>query len=150
MDLHEGRGPVAVLDDAGIERVLRSTRRIAVIGASADPGRPSNGVLRYLLEQGFDCVPVNPNQREILGLVAFGSLREAVDAGGPVDLVDVFRRPEECAEHAREAVDVGARCLWLQQGVVDWTAASIAADAGLDVVMDRCTAIEWRRIGGRR
>jgi len=139
-----------VLDDDGIERILRSTGRIAVIGASADPWRPSNGVLRYLLEQGFDCVPVNPNQREILGLVSFGTLREAVDAGGPVDLVDVFRRPEECAAHAREAVEVGAHCLWLQLGVVDWTAASIAATAGLDVVMDRCTAIEWRRIGGRR
>ena len=139
-----------MLDDDGIERVLRSTVRIAVIGASADPHRPSHGVFRYLLEQGFDCVPVNPNEREIVGRAAFGSLREAVDAGGPVDLVDVFRRPEACAEHAREAVDVGARCLWLQLGVVDWEAASIAADAGLDVVMDRCTAIEWRRIGGRR
>jgi predicted CoA-binding protein len=141
---------VAVLDDDGIERVLRSTGRIAVIGASADPHRPSNGVFRYLLEQGFDCVPVNPNEREILGRPAFGSLREAVEASGPVDLVDVFRRPEACADHAREAVEVGARCLWLQLGVVDWTAASLAAAAGLDVVMDRCTAIEWRRIGGRR
>ena len=139
-----------MLDDDGIERVLRSTRRIAVVGASGDPHRPSNTVFRYLLEQGFDCVPVNPNERDVLGIVAFRSLREAVEATGPVELVDVFRRPEACAEHAREAVDVGARCLWLQLGVVDWEAASIAADAGLDVVMDRCTAIEWRRIGGRR
>lgn len=139
-----------VLDDAGIERVLRATRRIAVVGASGDPQRPSHAVFRYLLDQGFDCVPVNPNERDVLGIVSFRTLREAVDASGPIELVDVFRRPEACAAHAREAVDVGARCLWLQLGVVDWTAARIAAEAGLEVVMDRCTAIEWRRLGGRR
>ncbi|HYH93035.1 MAG TPA: CoA-binding protein [Candidatus Saccharimonadales bacterium] len=149
LDLHEGRGPVAVLDDAGIEQVLRATRRIAVIGASGDPGRPSHGVFRYLVAQGFDCVPVNPNERQVLGIPTYPTLGEAVDATGPVDLVDVFRRPEACAVHAREAVDVGAACLWLQLGVVDWTAARIATEGGLAVVMDRCTAIEWQRIGGR-
>jgi predicted CoA-binding protein len=150
LDLQEGRGPVEVLDDDGIERILRATRRIAMVGASGDPHRPSNTVFRYLLDQGFDCVPVNPNERDVLGIVAFRSLREAVEATGPVELVDVFRRPEACAAHAREAVEVGARCLWLQQGVVDWPAATIAAKGGLAVVMDRCTAIEWRRLGGRR
>jgi predicted CoA-binding protein len=149
LDLHEGRGQVTVLDDAGIERVLRATRRIAVIGASADPGRPSNAVFRHLLDSGFDCVPVNPSGIAVHGLPAYATLGEAVDATGPVDLVDVFRRPEACAEHAREAVAVGARCLWLQLGVVDWEAASIAAAAGLEVVMDRCTSIEVRRIGAR-
>ena len=121
-----------------------------MIGASGDPLRPSLTVLRYLLDQGFDCVPVNPNEREVLGLPAFRTLDEAVRATGPFDMVDVFRRPEACADHAREAVEAAARCLWLQLGVVDWAAASIAADAGLAVVMDRCTAIEWRRISGRR
>lgn len=136
-----------MLDDAGIEAVLRATRRIAVIGASADERRPSFSVFRYLLAQGFECVPVNPNERSVLGIPAFRSLAEAVAATGPFELVDVFRRSELCAPHAEEAVEVGARCLWLQQGVVAWEAAEIAARGGLSVVMDRCTAIEWRRIG---
>ena len=134
-----------MLDDDGIGRVLRATRRIAVVGASPDPGRPSHGVMRYLMHHGYDCVPVNPNVRDVLGVPAFRTVVEAVDATGPVDLVDVFRRSELCAPHAREAVQVGAACLWLQLGVVDWDAARIAAAGGLDVVMDRCTAIEHRR-----
>lgn len=139
-----------MLDDPGIERVLRATRRIAVIGASADPHRPSYGVFRYLMHQGFECVPVNPNARDVLGIPAFRTLGEAVAATGPFDLVDVFRRSELCVPHAREAVAAGARCLWLQLGVVSWDAARIAVDGGLEVVMDRCTAIEWRRIAARR
>jgi len=146
MDLAEGRGPVPVLDDAGIERVLRATRRIAVIGASSDGGRPSYAVFRYLVQQGFECVPVNPNERDVLGVPAFRSLAEAVAATGPFDMVDVFRRSELCVPHAREAVATGAWVLWLQQGVVNWEAARVAHDAGLEIVMDRCTAIEWRRI----
>lgn len=146
LDLHEGRGPVHVLDDAGIEVVLRATRRIAVIGASRDPARPSYGVFRYLLEQGLECVPVNPNERSILGIPAFQSLAEAVRETGPFDMVDVFRRSELCVPHAEEAVAAEARCLWLQLGVVNWDAATIAARGGLSVVMDRCTAIEWRRL----
>lgn len=149
MDLEEGRGPVPVLDDAGIERVLRATRRIAIIGASADRGRPSNAVFRYLVQQGFECVPVNPNERDVLGVPAFRSLAEAVAATGPFDMVDVFRRSELCVPHAREAVATGARVLWLQQGVVNWEAARIAHESGLEVVMDRCTAVEWRRLPGR-
>lgn len=141
---------MAVLGDAGIADVLRATRRIAVIGASSDPGRPSFGVFRYLVHQGFECIPVNPNERHILGIDAYRSLAEAVEATGPFDMVDVFRRSELCVPHAHEAVAAGARCLWLQLGVVNWEAARIAADAGLSVVMDRCTAIEWRRVAARR
>jgi uncharacterized protein len=150
LDLQEGRGPVRLLDDAGIEVILRRTRRIAVIGASSDPGRPSYGVFRYLLDNDFDCVPVNPNEREVIGVPAFETLAAAVEATGPFDLVDVFRRSELCVPHAKEAVEAGASCLWLQLGVVNWQAAAIAADAGLSIVMDRCTAIEWRRLVGRR
>jgi hypothetical protein len=102
------------------------------------------------VNQGFECVPVNPNERAVLGVPAFRSLDEAVRETGPFDIVDVFRRSELCVPHAREAVASGARCLWLQLGVVNWEAARIAADGGLSVVMDRCTAIEWRRLGGRR
>jgi uncharacterized protein len=149
LDLQEGRGPVPLLDDAGIAAVFRASRRIAIVGASPDPSRPSHSVMRYLIHQGYECVPVNPNARDILGMPAFRTVVEAVAASGPVDIVDVFRRSELCLPHAREAVAVGARCLWLQLGVVDWEAARIAAEAGLGVVMDRCTAIEHRRIRDR-
>jgi uncharacterized protein len=107
-------------------------------------------VFRYLVHQGFECVPVNPNERSVLGIPAFRNLAEAVAATGPFDIVDVFRRAELVVPHAEEAVAAGARCLWLQLGVVNWEAARIASDAGLAVVMDRCTAIEWRKIAGRR
>lgn len=150
LDLQEGRGPVPVLDGEGVRELLRSTRRIAVVGASDDPGRPSYAVLRYLVHQGFECVPVNPHVRAVLGLPAFRTLQEAVEATGPFDMVDVFRRSELCVPHAEEAVAIGARSLWLQIGVVSWAAARIAHEAGLAVVMDRCTAIEWRRVGEER
>ncbi|MDQ2965709.1 MAG: CoA-binding protein [Chloroflexota bacterium] len=122
---------------------------MAVVGASADERRPSFEVMRYLLEQGFDCVPVNPNVREILGIVAFPSMTEATRVTGAFDIVDVFRRSELCVPHAEEAVATGAGCLWLQLGVVSWDAARIAHAGGLSVVMDRCTAIEHRRVRGR-
>lgn len=137
-----------MLDDAGIVTVLRGTRRIAVIGASSDPERPSFGVFRYLLAEGFDTVPINPNERSVLGVPAFRTLAEAVSATGPFELVDVFRRSELCVPHAEEAVAAGADCLWLQQGVVSWDAAQVAVRGGLSVAMDRCTMIEWRRISG--
>jgi uncharacterized protein len=149
LDLQEGRGPLPVLDDAGVEALLRATRRIAVVGASDDETRPSFTVFRYLVHQGFECVPVNPNVRAVMGVPAFRTVAEAVAATGPFDLVDVFRRSEFCVPHAEEAVAVGAGCLWLQLGVVNWEAARIAHDGGLAVVMDRCTAIEWRRLVGR-
>jgi uncharacterized protein len=136
---------VPLLDDAGVAEVLQSTRRIAVIGASSHPNRPSSGVLRYLVAVGYDVVPVHPNEREVQGLACYATLEAAVAATGPVDLVDVFRRAEACPAHAREAVAVGARCLWLQLGIVSAEAARIAADGGLAVVMDRCTKIEHAR-----
>jgi predicted CoA-binding protein len=150
LDLQEGRGPVALLDDAGIADVLTSARRIAVVGASSNAGRPSFGVFRYLVHQGFECVPVNPNERSVLGVPAFRTLAEAAAETGPFDIVDVFRRSELVVPHAQEAVAIGARCLWLQLGVVNWEAARLATAAGLSVVMDRCTAIEWRRVRATR
>ena len=149
LDLEERRGPIAVLDDEAAGTILRDARRIAVVGASSNESRPSFGVFRYLVHQGYECVPVNPAERSILGIPAFRTLREAVDATGPFDIVDVFRRSELCVPHAREAVEIGARCLWLQLGVVNWEAARIAHDGGLTVVMDRCTAIEHRRLRER-
>jgi uncharacterized protein len=138
-----------VLDDAAVEATLGAARRIAVVGASSKPSRPSFGVFRYLVHQGYECVPVNPTERDVLGIPAFRTLREAADATGPFDIVDVFRRSELCVPHAHEAVEIGARCLWLQLGVINWEAARIAHDGGLAVVMDRCTAIEHRRARDR-
>ena len=146
LDLEEGRGPVPVLDAGQIAEALGGAKRIAVIGASSRSSRPSFGVFRYLLDQGYDCVPVNPREVEVLGVAAFSTLRDAVDATGPFDIVDVFRRAELCPPHATEAVETGARVLWLQLGIVSWEAAGIAHEGGLGVVMDRCTAIEHRRI----
>ena len=138
-------GRVRLLDDQGIFQLMRTARRIAVVGASSNPARPSYGVFRTLIAAGYDCVPVNPNETEIAGVPAVATLAEAA-AGGRIDIVDVFRRAELTEEIARDAVAVGARALWLQLDVVNWESARIAAEGGLAVVMDRCTAIELRRL----
>jgi len=138
---------VSLLDDARMADLLRTAQRIAVVGASSNPARPSNGVFRALVRAGYTCVPVNPNETEVEGVAAVATLAEAAAALGRIDIVDVFRRPELTKEIAREAVALGARALWLQLGVINWEAARIAADGGLAVVMDRCTAIEIRRLG---
>jgi predicted CoA-binding protein len=119
-------------------RILREARTIAVVGASPEPRRSSHGVMRYLLDQGYRCIPVNPNCAEVLGVPAVASLAEIDE---PVDLVDVFRRPEFCPTHAREAVAAGAKALWLQLGIVSPEARRIAAEAGLDYVENACTAV---------
>lgn len=135
-----------LLDDAAIAALLRTSRRIAVIGASSRRHRPSNGVLRYLIRVGYEVVPVHPNEREVEGLACYATLLDAVEATGPVDIVDVFRRPDACPAHAREAVAVGARCLWLQLGIVNVEAARTADAAGLGVVMDRCIMVDHRQL----
>jgi predicted CoA-binding protein len=134
-----------LLDDSGIAELLRTAHRIAVVGASSNPARPSHGVFRTLLAAGYDCVPVNPREAAVLGVPAVATLAEAA-LGGRIDIVDVFRRAELTEEVAREAVAVGARALWLQLGIVNWESARIAAEGGLAVVMDRCTAIELRHL----
>jgi uncharacterized protein len=138
-------GGAELLDDAGIAELLRTARRIAIVGASSNPARPSNGVFRTLVAAGYDCVPVNPREIAVLGVRAVATLAEAA-VGGRIDIVDVFRRAELTEEVAREAVAVGARALWLQLGIVNWESARIAAEGGLAVVMDRCTAIELRHL----
>lgn len=144
--VQEGRFPLPLLDDAGVRELLRSRPRIAVIGASSNPGRPSHGVMLALVRAGYDVVPVNPRETVIDGMRCFPTLADAVGETGPVDLVDVFRRPDQCPEHAREAVAAGARCLWLQLGIANEEAARIAHEGGLSVVMDRCTIVEHRRL----
>ena len=118
--------------------LLREARTIAVVGASPSPARESHGVMRYLLGQGYRCIPVRPDGAVVLGVESVPSLL-AIDE--PVDLVDVFRRPEHCAAHAREAVEIGAGGLWLQLGIVSPQARAIAQAAGLPYVENACTAI---------
>jgi predicted CoA-binding protein len=149
LDLQEGRGPVPVLDEAGIAALLASRPRVAVVGASDRAGRPSRGVLLDLLAAGVDAVPITPRWTAVGGAVAYPDLAAAVAATGPFDVVDVFRRPEDCPAHAVDAVAAGARVLWLQLGVVSWEAAAIAHAGGLGVVMDRCLSVELARVRGR-
>jgi uncharacterized protein len=123
--------------------ILRDARTIAIVGASPRPNRASHGVMSYLLDHGYRVIPVRPHDcDEVLGVPCVASLAEI---GEPVDLVDVFRRPEFCADVAREAVAAGAGALWLQLGIVSPEARRIATDGGLDYVEDLCTAIVHRQ-----
>jgi hypothetical protein len=133
------------MQDDAIRDLLLTTRRIAVVGASDRPDRPSHGVFGFLLARGYDAVPVNPALagREIHGRLVLARLDEA----GPLDMVDVFRRSAEAGAVVDEAIRLGARSVWLQLGVLDAAAAARAQAAGLRVVMDRCPAIEWQRLG---
>src|SRR5262245_24726364 len=115
----EDRFPVPLLDDDEIRDLLHANPRIAPVGASSSPLRTSNGVMRDLRRAGYDVVAVNPREAEIDGLPCYPTVAAAVEATGPVDIVDVFRRSDLCVGHAREAVEVGARCLWLQLGIAN-------------------------------
>jgi predicted CoA-binding protein len=122
---------------AELRSLLGEAETIAVVGLSSDPSRPSNDVASYLQEHGYRIVPVNPNETEVMGERAYASLLDIPD-DVPVDVVDVFRRAEHTPEVARDAVAIGAKVLWLQEGIVNEDAARIAQEAGLDVIMGVC------------
>jgi uncharacterized protein len=126
--------------------ILDRTRRIAVVGASDTPGRHSYGVVARLLAAGYEIVPVNPNVTSVHGIPAVGHLH---DVEAPIDLVDVFRRPEHAPGIARDSVAIGAGALWLQLGVRSAEARDIARSGGLGYVEDACLAVEVAR-GGHR
>jgi predicted CoA-binding protein len=121
--------------------ILAETRTIALVGASPRPERPSHSVMRYLLEEGYRVIPVRPHTREALGIPCVDSIAEIDE---PIDLVDVFRRAEFCAEVAEQAAAAGAKTLWLQLGIVSPEARAIAERAGMDYVENACTAIVHR------
>lgn len=125
-----------------IKRILDDCRIIAVVGLSSDPGRPSNGVASYMRRNGYYVIPVNPNETEVFGETSYASLK---DLPQRVDLVDIFRRSEEAGKAVDEAIAIGAKAVWLQEGVIDYVAAQRALDAGLLVVMDRCWLKEHLR-----
>jgi uncharacterized protein len=137
---------MAIVDDiASLRRILGEARVVAVVGLSAQWHRPSYFAAKYLQEHGYRIVPVNPNYAEILGQACFPSVAAIPFA---IDVVDCFRKPGEMVPLARDAVAKGAKVLWMQLGIRNDEAAKIAADAGLDVVTDRCMKIEHGRIMG--
>jgi predicted CoA-binding protein len=125
-----------------IRRILDECRTIAVVGLSSSTWRPSHGVAAYMQRAGYRVIPVNPNETEVLGEKSYASLRELTDK---IDLVDVFRRSEEAGAAVDEAIAIGAKGVWLQEGVIDEAAAQRAVNAGLLVVMDRCWLKEHAR-----
>jgi uncharacterized protein len=131
--------------DDTIRTILQSTRRIALVGASAKPWRPSHGVMRFLLERGYDVTPVNPglDGQQIHGRTVVAGLVGAM----PLDMVDVFRNSAHVGRVVDDAIRLGARVVWMQLGVIDEAAAARARAAGIAVVMDRCPVIEERRLG---
>jgi predicted CoA-binding protein len=126
-----------------IKRILDECRTIAVVGLSSNQWRPSFGVASYMKRQGYKIVPVNPFETEVLGERAYAQL---ADVPFKIDLVDVFRRSDEAGKAVDEAIAIGARAVWLQEGVIDERAAQRAIDAGLLVVMDRCWLKEYARL----
>ena len=132
--------------DEDIAELLTNARTIAVVGASDRPGRPSYGVMRFLQDHGYRVLPVNP---QITGEHVLGEFvwRELAQIGVPIDIVDIFRRPEAAGEAVDQAIFVGAKAVWMQLGVINEAAAERAEAAGLTVVMDRCPAIEIPRLG---
>ncbi len=126
-----------------IRRMLRA-KRIAVVGLSDDPMRPSYEVANYLRAHGYQIIPVNPNCSSVFGMPCVASLAEVE---GPIDLVDVFRRSEACEQVTRDAIAAGAGGVWLQLGIRNGQAARLARDAGIDFIQDRCIKIDHMRFG---
>lgn len=134
---------MGINDSNAITAILDEARTIAVVGLSSDAGRASNSVSRYMQSHGYRIIPINPNEASVLGEKAYARLEDVPEQ---IDLVDVFRRSEEAGQHVDEAIRIGARGVWLQEGVIDLAAANRALAAGLLVVMDRCILKEHLKL----
>ena len=130
------------MSEVDIKSILEESKTVAVVGLSPNEERDSHRVARYLQAQGYHIIPVNPGADEILGERSYPDLASIPE---PIDVVDVFRRSEAVPEIVEEAIKVGARAVWMQQGVIHEEAAARACQAGLQVVMDRCMMVEHRR-----
>ena len=129
------------------EKILNSSRVVAVVGLSPKPDRPSYGVASYLKGKGYKIIPVNPRAEEILGVPSYPDLSSIPE---PVDVVDIFRRSEEVPAIVEEAIEIGAKAVWMQEGVINDEAATRAEEAGLRVVMDRCMLKEHQKLQSGR
>ncbi len=129
--------------DKAIETILQKARTIAVVGASPKPGRDSGSIASFLAAKGYTVIPVNPVYQEVLGMKCYPDL---TSIGSPVDIVDIFRNPDEVLPIIDEAIATGAKTVWMQLGVVNAEAAKKAEQAGIQVIMDRCIAVEYRRL----
>jgi predicted CoA-binding protein len=134
---------VQVNDDAKIREILKTARTIAVVGVSPKPGRDSGRIARFLRNRGYTVFPVNPAYTTFDDQRCYPTLR---DLPVPIDIVDVFRRPDEILPIVDDAIAIGARVLWCQLDVVNHEAATRAVNAGMDVIMDRCIAIDYNRL----
>lgn len=127
--------------------ILQQFRRVAIVGLSPNPGRPSHSVAAYLARHGYEITPVNPKESQILGRTCYPSLREVPP---PLEIVDIFRDPAAIPAIVAEAIECGAKVIWMQLGLIHPAAAIEARDAGLEVVMDRCIGTEHARLGPSR
>lgn len=127
-----------------IPDILQNYRTVAVVGLSPKPYRPSHSVAAYLAGVGYTIIPVNPGHSEILGQKSYKNL---ADIPGPVEIVDIFRRSESVLSIVQQAIQIGAKVVWMQSGIINEQAAKLALDAGLDVVMDTCMKIEHAYLG---
>ena len=125
-------------ESSAIDRMLKA-KRVAVVGMSDDPSRPSHGIGGYLMSHGYEVIPVNPNHDQVLGMKCYARL---ADVPGEIDLVNVFRRPQFCADVARDAIAAGAKGVWLQSGIRNEEARTLAEAANIDFVQDRCIMVE--------
>ncbi len=132
-------------DIVTLRRILSTYKRVAMVGLSADWWRPSFFAAKYLLEHGFEVIPINPKYEEILGQKCYPDLKSIPT---PVDIVDLFQKMERVPPFVDDAIAIGTKVVWMQLGIINQEAAQTAGDAGLEVVMDRCMKIEYARIFG--
>jgi predicted CoA-binding protein len=132
-------------DIRDLRRILNDYKRVAIVGLSADWSRPSNFAAKYLIDHGFEVIPVNPKYDEILGQKCYPDLASIPT---PVDVVDLFQRVDRIPPFVDQAIEIGAKVVWMQLGIIHEEAAQKARDAGLEVVMDRCMKIEYARLFG--
>jgi predicted CoA-binding protein len=130
-------------DDRIIEQILRNAKTVAVVGASAKPWRDSGSIAQFLARRGYTVLPINPAYTDVLGMKCYPDL---VSTGAKIDIVDIFRKPEEVLPIVDAAIAIGAATIWMQLEVVNEDAAKRAEEAGLNVIMDRCIAVEHRRL----
>ncbi len=126
-----------------IKQILEECKVIAVVGLSSNPIRPSHGVAAYMQRKGYKIIPVNPNETEVLGEKSYPNLADVPDK---IDLVDIFRRSEDAGKIVDEAIEIGAKAVWLQEGVIDYEAVKRAENVGLLVAMDLCWLKEYYKL----